>query len=724
MANLGYIFLVIALVAAVYTAINYFLKGKDLHFRFLAGAGISLWAVTSLVTISTAILLIAIFTHNFSFEYVTSYSSLHTSNLYLLSALWAGNSGSLLFWTWLLSIFTLLAVWRKQAKYPGLVPYAAGTLLLIQAFFLLLLVAVNNPFNTVSVIPADGLGLNPLLQNFGMAIHPPALYAGYVGFSIPFAFAVAALLKRQLNNGWLEATRRWMLFAWLLLGVGNLIGAWWAYVELGWGGYWAWDPVENVGLMPWLLATAFLHSSVMQRRKDNFKFWNMVLVVLIFNMVVFGTFLTRSSILSSVHTFNQTGMEPYFLTFIAIALIGPLALVYYRSADLKSDSGSQVIISRDSTFILNNLLLVGSTALIFFGTLFPLFSTMFGGSQISLSTSFFNRIGSPLFMIIILLAGICTLIGWRDLSLKKLLKALLWPALAALVIAIVLGVTLVHQPLALFTIFICAFVFISIILTWINDTRKTGKEPRAAASVWWNITRSNTQRYGGYIVHLGIVLIAIGIIGSSFFNTSKEANLKVGDSMTIGQYKLTYQGLETKDTPDQTITRANLNVTVAGKPYLDLAAEKLYQKSQQQAVTEVALHSTLVQDLYVILENWQSNGASADFKVLVNPLVMWIWIGGGVFVLGGLVAFWPSRKEKVKVSGASAARSAPAAAAPAPLNSAAQSEKEADDEIEIEILRLRRQAVKYCPQCGQANRKIARYCNRCRARLPGDKKDE
>jgi cytochrome c-type biogenesis protein CcmF len=713
MANLGYICLIMALVAAVYTAITYFLKGKGGNSRILAGTGISLGVVTLLVTLATGILMLAIFRHDFRFEYVASYTSLHTSALYLLSALWAGNSGSLLFWTWLLSIFTLLAIWRKSASYPALVPYTAGVLLLIQAFFLLLLIMVNNPFNTVSVVPADGLGLNPLLQNLGMAIHPPALYAGYVAFSIPFAFAIAALLKRQLNNEWLQASRRWMLFAWLLLGIGNIIGAWWAYVELGWGGYWAWDPVENVGLMPWLLATAFLHSSVMQRRRENFKFWNMILVVLVFNMVIFGTFLTRSSILSSVHTFNQTGMEPYFLTFIAIALIGPLALVYYRSADLKSEGGSQLVISRDSTFILNNLLLVGLTALVFFGTLFPLFSTMFGGSEISLSTSFFNRISSPIFMIIILLAGICTLIGWRELSWRKLLKAVLWPALGALIIAIILGATVVHQVLPLLTIFVCAFVFISIILTWFNETRKTGKDPKvASAAVWWNITCSNTQRYGGYIVHIGIVLIAVGIIGSSFFSTSKEANLKVGDSMTVGQFSLTFIGMETLEKPDLTITRANLSITVAGQPYTKLGAERHFFKSQQQTATEVALHSSLVQDIYVILESFQDNGTSAAFKVMVNPLVMWIWIGGGVFVLGGLVAFWPVRREKFKAAPPSAPTAKPAV-----------TKAEVDDEIEKEVLKLRQGQFKYCPQCGQANRKIARYCTRCRARLPGDRKD-
>jgi cytochrome c-type biogenesis protein CcmF len=518
-----------------------------------------------------------------------------------------------------------------------------------------------------------------------------------------------------------------MLFAWLMLGIGNLIGAWWAYVELGWGGYWGWDPVENVGLMPWLLATAFLHSSIMQRRRSTYKFWNMILIILVFNMVIFGTFLTRSSLLSSVHTFNQTGMEPYFITFIAIALIGSLALLYYRSADLKTESGNQALISRDSSFLLNNLLLVGSTALILIGTLFPLFSTMFGGSQISLSTSFFNRVSSPLFMIIILLAGICTLIGWRELSLKQLLKALLWPLAGAILISIILGVTVVRQPLALLTVFVCAFVLIAVILTWLAETRRPGKDRQAnAAANWWKITRSNNQRYGGYVVHIGIVLIAIGIIGSSFFSCSKEANLKVGDSMTVRQFTLTYKGLATRDTADQTITRAKLSVTVSGKPYIDMNAEKLYQKSQQQSVTEVALHSNLIEDVYVILEDWQDNGASADFKVLVNPLVIWIWIGGGVFVLGGLVAFWPLKRAKIKAAkSTSDLPSAPSASTAPSVLKTSLVDKEVDAEIEKEVLKLRqKQSIIYCPQCGQANRKIARYRTRCRARLPGIGKDE
>ncbi|HEX7474375.1 MAG TPA: cytochrome c biogenesis protein CcsA, partial [Dehalococcoidales bacterium] len=541
MPSLGYGCLVLALAVSLYTAAAFWLEARGRQFPAIFRARTALFVAVGLVSVSVAVLLYAIFAHDFQFEYVASYTSLHTSALYLLSALWAGNSGSLLFWTWLLSIFSLLVVWRKQRQYPALLPYAASIMLAVQAFFLILLVAVINPFNAASPVPSDGIGLNPMLQNPGMVFHPPALYAGYVGFTVPFAFAIAALLTRRLNDEWLQASRRWMLFAWLLLGVGNIIGAWWAYVELGWGGYWAWDPVENVGLMPWLLATALLHSSVMQRRKSTFKVWNLVLIILVFNMVIFGTFLTRSTILSSVHTFNESGLEPYFLTFIAISLIGGLGLLYYRSSDLKSSGGSEALISRDAAFMLNNLIFLGTTALIFIGTLFPLFSEAVGGSKVSLSTSFFNQVNSPLFMVIILLAGVCTLIGWRQLTLSQLLKEMAWPLAAAVVLSVALGLMAVKQPVALVAFSVCIFVLISILATWFKETlarrRSCGNNVAAAG---WNLARSNSQRLGGYTVHTGIILIAVGVIGSSFFGAQKEANLKVGDSITVGQYAVTY----------------------------------------------------------------------------------------------------------------------------------------------------------------------------------------
>ncbi len=752
MASFGYITLVLALAVSAYAGIAYFLEARSRVLPAGFRARNAVFAATGLITLAVGVLLYAILTHNFSFEYVASYSSLHTSPLFLFAAIWTGNSGSLMFWTWLLSIIILIVVLTKQSRHSALLPYAAAVMMATQVFFLLILAAGNHPFGTLSPVPTDGVGLNPMLQNIGMVFHPPALYIGYVGFTVPFAFAVSALLNRRLgNNEWLQTSRRWMIFAWLLLGIGNIIGAWWAYVELGWGGYWAWDPVENAGLMPWLLATAMLHSSIMQRRSSTFKVWNIVLAVLVFNMVIFATFLTRSNILNSLHTFNQSGMEPYFLTFIAIALIGPLALAYYRSNDLKSESGSEAILSRDAAFALNNIIFIGTTALIFIGTLFPLFSQAFTGSNVSLSASFFNQVDSPLLVIIILLAGVCTLIGWRQLSARQFFKETLWPLGITVVLAIGLGVTVVRNVPALLALAVCAFVLLSILFTWAKEARAHGKTTgRNVAASGWDLARSNTQRYGGYIVHIAVILIAIGVIGSSFFGTQAEGTLKVGDSLSLGQYTVTYNGLTTQDTPDTQITSANLTVTNSGHPYADMTAQKIYQKAQQQNVSEVALHSNLAQDLYIILEGWQNNGATADFKVLVNPLVIWIWIGGGVFLLGGIVAFWPARRRLRAVEAEIMRESMSAGAAPvgrrplaeqtprngpsttrtpgegktsAPKGKPGAANRLTDDEIEKQIQQLRQTAGRQCTQCGQKNRAEARFCSRCGTRLPKGKKD-
>ncbi len=340
MADIGYIALFLALLASVYSAIAFVFGWRGRHPALIKSARNSLLAVCGLVSISVAILTYALVTHNFQIEYVASYTSRDLSLSYLISALWAGNAGSLLFWAWLLSICASVVILQKRDTGKGLVPYASSIIMVTQAFFIILLLSVSNPFHKLAFIPAEGMGLNPLLENPGMLIHPPTLLIGYVGFTVPFAFAMAALLTRKLGDEWLITIRRWTLMAWLFLGVGNLIGAWWAYVELGWGGYWAWDPVENASFMPWLVATAFLHSIMMQRRRGMLKVWNMVLIILTFSLVIFGTFLTRSGILSSVHTFSDSALGPFFLSFIGIILFGSLGLLYYRKEELKGEGKS------------------------------------------------------------------------------------------------------------------------------------------------------------------------------------------------------------------------------------------------------------------------------------------------------------------------------------------------------------------------------------------------
>ncbi|MFC2006028.1 heme lyase CcmF/NrfE family subunit [Chloroflexota bacterium] len=640
MADTGYIALLLALVAAIYSAIAFVFGARGRHQKIRDSARNSLLAVFGLVSISVATLVYALVSHNFQIEYVYSYTSHDLSLAYLISALWAGNDGSLLFWVWLLSLFATVVVLQRDRN-RVLVPYASSVIMITEAFFLILLLWVSNPFHKLPFIPTEGIGLNPILENPGMIFHPPTLLAGYVGFTIPFAFAIAALLTKKVDDEWIIAVRRWTLLAWLLLGIGNIIGAWWAYVELGWGGYWAWDPVENAGLMPWLVATAFLHSIMMQRRRGMLKGWSIVLVILTFSLSIFGTFLTRTGILSSVHNFSESGMVPFFLVFLGTTTIGSLGLVYYRSKELKSEAEVKSLISRESTFLLNNLLFVGATFVTLAGTISPLVTEVVRGVKIGVSASFFDQVNGPIFLTIILLTGICTLIGWRRASLKILMRSFLWPLVEAMILGIALFILGIREWPALIAFTLVGLGFFTISYQWFRETRARHRtKAENYLKAFWVLFQTNRPRYGGYLVHIGILLIAIGIIGSSFYDVEKEAVLASGESLSINNYTLTYENMDHYETQTELTVSATLSVYKEGKLLGNLTPEKYFHQNYEQPVTEVAIRSTPLEDLYVILIGWNENGA-ATFRVLVNPLIIWIWIGGLVLVLGGLIAFWP-----------------------------------------------------------------------------------
>lgn len=640
MAETGYIALVLALVASIYSIVAFTISARGEHPRLLASAKNSLLAVSVLVTISVAVLLAALVNHNFQIEYVYSYTSSDLSLPYLISALWAGNAGSLLFWGWLLSIFAAMVVLKKQAHGKELLPCASAVIMVAEAFFLVLLLFAQNPFNKLPLVPAEGFGLNPLLENPGMIFHPPMLLGGYAVFTIPFAFAIAALIKRRLDDDWISVIKKWALFGWLLLGIGNLIGAWWAYVELGWGGYWNWDPVENAGLMPWLVATAFLHSIILQKRKGMFKLWNVALIICAFILTIFGTFITRGDILTSIHTFGQSAMGPLFLAFLIIVLLGSLGLLFYRRKDLRDESEISSFISRDNTFLLNNLLLVAATTAIFLGTIF-------GSDQ-----SFFNQVVVPIFLAVILLSGICILIAWRRPPIKKLRLNLLWPALAALIVLLALLIGGIRQWYALAAYFLCSFVISAVLSQWLRDVfARHRAKAENYLKAFFNLISSNKSRYGGYIVHIAIVLIAIGIVGSSLFDVETEAALMPGESMSINDYSLTYEGLDWYGAPSKMVVTAEVSVYKGDRFISTLSPEVHFHSNFEQAVSEIAIRSTPVEDLYITLAGWEpvdsedlNKGYIAGFSAKVNPLVAWIWIGGGVFLLGGLLAFWSERR--------------------------------------------------------------------------------
>jgi len=646
MGDAGYVVLLLALAAAIYSAVAFAFGGRGKRPALTESARNSLLAVFVLVTLAVETLVYALVTHDFSIKYVASYSSRDTSLPYLISALWAGNAGSLLFWAWLLSLFAAVVVFQRRKSGQELLPYTATIIMTTQAFFLILLLFVSNPFRTMAFAPPDGVGLNPMLENPGMIIHPPVILAGYVGLTIPFAFAISALLNKRLGDEWIVTVRRWTLLTWLLLGAGNIIGAWWAYVELGWGGYWAWDPVENAGLMPWLVATAFLHSIMMQRRRGMLKVWNIMLIILAFILAIFGTFLTRSGILSSVHAYAESSLGPFFLIFIGVTLLGSLGLLYFRREELKSEAEMESLVSRESTFLLNNLLLVGATFAIFLGTIFPVISEAVRGVKISVGVPFFNQVNGPIFLAVILLAGICVLIGWRRASIRNLLRSLLCPLVAAVILGIGLVISGMREWYALAAFCLSGFVLFSILYQWSREVKARHRiKAENYFKAFWSLLGVNKPRYGGYIVHLGILLLTTGIIGSSFYDVEKEAVLMPGESMSINNYTLTYEGTDQYDTRSKTVVSATMAVRHEGKLLGKLIPEKYLHRSHAQPVTEIAIRSTLREDLYVILISADKNGGAA-FKVLVNPLVSWIWLGGGFLILGGLIAFWPERQKQ------------------------------------------------------------------------------
>lgn len=666
MAEIGYISLVIAFVACFYSIAAYIFGSRGDHPRVLNSARGSVLAAAILFTVSAVTLIVALINHNYEIFSVWRYTSTNLGLPYLISALWAGNAGSLLFWGWIISLSAVLVVFRKRRQGQELIPYASAIIMAVQAFFLLLLIFAQNPFALfenvrpdlvplLGTVPTEGFGLDPLLENPGMIFHPPALLAGYAVFVVPFAFAIAALITHKLNADWLAAVKRWALLGWLLLGVGNLIGAWWAYAELGWGGYWGWDPVENAGLMPWLLATAFVHSIMIQKRKGVLKLWSMTLIILTFLMTIFGTFITRSNILSSIHTFGETAVGPFLLAFLIIASIGSLALLIYRRKDLKDDAEVGTLFSREGAFLLNNILLFGATFTVFWGTIFPTISEAISGNRIDINVSYFNNVAIPFLLAIVLLSGICILTTWRQISIKKLRANILWSVIAALVAVMVLVAFGMRHLYALLVYFICTFVISSLLSHW---SREITSLSRAKAINWfracWGLLLANRSRYGGFIVHISIVIIAIGAVGSALFNVEREAELLPGESMTINDYTITFNSL----IADHDERRITVTVTAELEVYKDdefignMFPQVIYHINYDKWVNEVAIRSTLSEDLYLILANWEtimltdgSETIKTSLSALVNPLVIWIWIGGGVFLLGGLIAFWPGRKE-------------------------------------------------------------------------------
>jgi len=648
MAELGRAALLVTLGLVMYALVAG-AAGAHLGRRRLAlSAQNALVAAFFSTLVASAVLLGALLRHDFSFTYVARTTSEDLPTAYTISAFWGGQEGSLLLWLLVLTGFGAAAVRLNRGWARDLIVWVVPVFAAVAVFFAFLLVAVASPF-VMQAAPADGAGMTPSLQNPYMLAHPPLLYLGYVGLTVPFAFCLGALLAGRPDERWLVATRRWTLFAWTALGIGQLLGAHWAYVEVGWGGYYAWDPVENAALMPWLAATAFLHSVMVQEKRGILRVWNVLLVILAFSLSLFGTFLTRSGVVNSIHSFTQSSIGPWFLAFIALTVAISLAVVFWRLPLLRSQTRLESPVSREAAFLYNNLLLLALCLTILWGVVYPLISEAVRGEAVVLGRAyydFFLRIfGLPL----LLLMGIGPLIAWRRASFASLVTTFRWPVLAALATGaalLVLGAGSSVPGLVAYTF--SAFVAATIVMEFARGTRA---RKALGASSWPNAFFSllgrNRRRYGGYVVHASIVLLAVGIAGSSAFDKAADAKLRPGESMAVGDYNLRYEALDERQTSNATEIRAQLAVSRGDRDLGTLEAGKNAYTVEQQLSNEVGIRSDPLtgEDLFVITEQIDPDG-TVYFRVFVKPLVNLIWIAGLVFVMGSLIALWPDAREQ------------------------------------------------------------------------------
>ncbi len=652
MISLGYISLAFGFVLALYASAASLVAAKKNNSTLLQSARNAAYVVAFLNLVAYFLLVYFLVNDRFDLNFVAQYSSRNLPLIYKISASWAGQEGSLLLWSLVLSIYNSIVIWQNRKKNLHLMPYVIGVLMGIQTFFLFLLSFVTSPFLTLAPAPTDGQGLNPLLQNHLMLIHPTTTYLGYVGFAIPFAFAMAALITGRLSDLWIASTRRWTLWAWFWLSIGIIAGAQWAYVELGWGGYWAWDPVENAELMPWLVGTAFLHSVMIQERRGMLKVWNMALIIVTFLLTMFGTLLVRSGILQSVHAFGESTLGAYFVGFILIVALIAFRYLALRLPDLKGDNEFDSFISRESTFLLNNLILVGSALSVFWGTVYPLISEAVRGVKVTVGPPFFNQVNAPIFLVLLAIIGVCPLIGWVRASGDNLIRNFLKPFIIAELITGLLFAFGVRKIVPLVFFSICAFVALTILmevyrgLRAIRRSQGLGLITAIGKLVW-----SNKRRYGGYIVHLGIIAMAVGITASSAFKANKQSSLKPGQSITVKDFTVKYEDLTYDQLQGKEVIAADVGVYRGGRLIDRLSPQKIYHgPGDSKPHTKVAIRSTLTEDLYIILAGWDQD-KTAVLDVIINPMVIWIWIGGYLLLgLGTVIAFWPDQRDKKRLA--------------------------------------------------------------------------
>ncbi len=679
---IGELALWVSLPVAIWGGALAFIGGRQNRGDLVLSAERTVYAVLALITLASLGIVDTFLNDRFEYTYVASYSSLDLPTFYKVSGLWAGQTGSLLFWLLLLCGFSALAVWSNRSKNREFMPYVVGTLMVIQTFFLVVLLFADvNPYAKLGFTPIDGQGLNPQLQNYWMTIHPPTLYLGFTAFTVPFAFAVAALLSGRLDSRWIVVTRKWILLSWFFLSNGIVFGMRWAYEELGWGGYWFWDPVENASLLPWLTATAFLHSVQIQETRGMLKVWNMGLVLVTFILTIFATFLTRSGLIESVHTFAQELKIAYiFLGFMGALIALVTVLIIYRLPQLRSSNQIESFVSRESAFLFNNLILVATTFAVMWGTMLPLFSEGFTGQEISVGPAFFNRVNVPFGIAILFLMGVGPVIAWRRASKKNLQKHFVVPTAVGLATAAGLWLAGARVGLSVMTFGIAAFVLWVIGAEFWKGTKARARiEGEGMVSAFWHLVMRNRRRWGGYVVHVAIVIMFTAFAAAPWYQEIRQT-LDPGESAEItsplgSTYTLTYEGLSTNfnDRDDNLAWQAValLSVRKDGEPLPPMTTEKReYIRPDRSTSTEVGIRSTPVEDLYITLADVNTrliemrvndpSQQTATFTFMVKPLVSWIWASAFVLTIGALIGMWPGGAEVRPPA------SRPASDAPAP----------------------------------------------------------
>jgi len=657
MADFGHLILLFLFPLSLFAVATAVLAGKTHRYALLRTAQRATYAAFLVTTLAVLALEYLLVTSDFSIEFVASNTNLALPFFYKIVALWAGHDGSLLLWTWVLTACAALVVYQNRNRNEEVMPWVIAVLMATAVFFSILNVFIANPFQTLyqsmggtleEFSVADGRGLNPLLQHPAMIIHPPVLFIGYVGTVIPFAFAIAALITGKLGAGWIRQVRRWALVGWAFLSAGIVLGGKWAYVELGWGGYWAWDPVENASLLPWLTGTAYLHSVMIQERKGMLKIWNMSLVIASYLLAIFGTFLTRSGVVSSVHAFSNSGLGPAFTGFLFIALVFSAALMIWRRKDLQSDEDLDSVVSRESGFLFNNLMFLLATLAVLWGTMFPVLSEAFTGEKITVGPPWFNTIMVPLGLAILLLTGVGPLLAWRQTSLDSLRRSFAGPLLGAIVLAALLMLFGIRDGWALGSFAIGIFVVWTIVLEFIRGAlirvRNAG-EPFFRALLMLSL--KNTRRYGGYLIHFGMVVIFAGITGNAF-NSEIRAEVGEGDSFELGPYQFTVESVKHSRNENYTSDYIDLRVEKGGKLLEIAKPERRFYIASEQPSTEVDIHSNFREDLYIVLSGANADGSKAIVQVYRNPLVMWVWLGAAIMIFGTIWAMIPAYRRKAQ----------------------------------------------------------------------------